>query len=206
MIGTVSSSPGPPGPPPRHCAPFREALNIHTALWYGGTPVVLFRPIRPLDGPPPSLLAPTAPPAFSVEGSLWPFLTAKLGRSATTEQFEQYLDARRTWLDRCEPHVCLVDVREVYLPPCQLRQRYAQWLREHEPALRRWCMGSVYVLKSPEVRMMMSLIRHASQLTTPFIVTETLSPGAAWAAERLQEAGLAQAATRVRAAYGIAAS
>ena len=168
--------------------------------------MVLFRPIHPLRPHPPALLATPATPSFTVEGGLWPLLAVKLGRSGSAEQFEQYLDVRREWLERCEPHVCLLDLRDVHLPPCQIRHRYAEWLREHECALRRWCLGAAYVLTSPEVKMTMSLIRHASHMTLPFVVTATAPPGAAWAAERLQEAGLAPAATRVRAAYGIAAS
>lgn len=152
----------------------------------------------------PSLLA--ASPPFSVEGSLWPLLRVKLGRNATDQEFEAYLEVRNQWLERCEPHVSILDVREVYLPPTHLRHRYAEWLREKGDALRRWSLGHVYIIQSPEVRMMMSVMRHFAQLAMPFIVTATLPPGAAWAADRLQEAGLTQAATRVRAAHGIAAS
>ena len=102
--------------------------------------------------------------------------------------------------------MCILDVRDVYLPPAQMRQRYTGWLLENEEALRRWSLGNAYVIQSPEVRVMMSLIRHSAHLAMPFVVTATLPPAAAWAADRLQEAGLSQAATRVRAAHGIAAS
>lgn len=166
----------------------------------------LFNPSLPsLEGISLPSLVPATPP-FSVEGSLWPLLRVKLGRNATAAEFETYLEVRDQWLERCEPHVCILDVRDVHLPPTQLRLRYTAWLIEREAEMRRWSLGNVYVIQSPEVRMMMSLMRHSAHLAMPFVVTDTLPPGAAWAAARLQEAGLAQAATRVRAAHGIAAS
>lgn len=193
------------GVPPREHPPRGMALNIHNRLWYTRTPLILLHAQTPLAGLPPPLMD-GGPAPFSVEGSLWPLLSVKLGRSATAREFESYLDLRRAWLERREPHVCILDVRAVHLPPHVLRQRYTQWAREHETALSRWVLGTAYVIQSPEVRVIMSLIRHSAQLKNPFVVTETLPPAAAWAAGRLQEAGLAQAAQRTRATHAIAAS
>lgn len=143
---------------------------------------------------------------ITVDGRLWPLLVVKLGRSGTLQELETYLAERTRYLERCEPHVCIVDAREVHMPAACLRQRYTDWLREHEAPLRRWTLGSAYICQTPAVQMMMSVMRHFARMTMPFVVTPTMPPAAAWAAERFQEVGLAQAATRIRAQYAVPAS
>ena len=122
------------------------------------------------------------------------------------QALEAYLAERAAYLARGEPHVCIVDAREVLMPAACLRQRYTEWLREHEAPLRRWTLGSAYIVQTPAVRMMVSVIRHCAPMTTPFVVTATMPPAAAWAAERFQEVGLSQTATRIRAHYAVPAS
>jgi hypothetical protein len=141
----------------------------------------------------------------TLDDSLWPLLVVRFG-AATERGLEAYLAAREAYLARAQPHVVIIDTRAMYLPSPRARQRYTDWLTRHERALREWTLGSAYLIASPAVRVMMSLTRHLAPMSTPFLVTETLPPAAAWAAERLQEAGLAQAATRVRAHYAVAAS
>ena len=143
---------------------------------------------------------------ITVDGRLWPLLVVKLGRSATVQELDAYLAERTAYLERCEPHVCIVDAREVLMPAPCLRQRYTDWLREHEAPLRRWMLGTAYIAQTPAVQMMVSVIRHFARLTTPFVITATMPPAAAWAAERFQEVGLAQAATRLRAQYAVPSS
>ncbi len=140
----------------------------------------------------------TASP-ITVDGRLWPLLVVKLGPSATMQQLEAYLA-------RNEPHVCIMDAREVHMPAACLRQRYSEWLRENEAALRRWTLGTAYLIQSPAVQMMVSVMRHFARLTMPFMVTGTMQPAATWAAERFHEVGLTQPATRIRAHYSIPAS
>ncbi|HEX5752889.1 MAG TPA: hypothetical protein VFZ09_42190 [Archangium sp.] len=143
---------------------------------------------------------------ITVDGRLWPLLVVKLGPSATMRDLEAYLAERTAYLARCEPHVCIVDAREVHMPAACLRQRYSEWLREHEAELRRWTLGTAYICQTPAVQMMVSVMRHVARMTMPFVVTGTMPPAAAWAAERFQEVGLAQAATRIRAQYAVPAS
>lgn len=144
--------------------------------------------------------------SITVDGRQWPLLVVKLGRSGTRQDLEAYLAERSAYLERCEPHVCIVDAREVHMPAACLRQRYTEWLRENEEELRRWTLGTAYIAQTPAVQMMVSVMRHFSRMTTPFVVTGALPSAAAWAAERFQEVGLVQAATRIRAHYAVPAS
>lgn len=160
----------------------------------------------PLSFPISFALPGDAASPVTVDGRLWPLLVVKLGRSGTMQDLEKYLAERTAYLERCEPHVCIVDAREVHMPPACLRQRYTEWLREHEAPLRRWTLGSAYICQTPAVQMMVSVMRHFARMTMPFVVTGTMPPAAAWAAERFHEVGLLQAATRIRAQYALAAS
>ncbi len=166
----------------------------------------LFHPIPTRDGiPPPLFPDPAGSAPTTLDDSLWPLLVVRFG-AATEGALDAYLAARQEYLARAQPHVVIIDTRALHLPPTRLRQRYTDWLNANARAVREWTLGTAYVIASPAVRMMMSAIRHFAPLTTPFVVTPTLPPSAAWAAERLQEAGLAQVATRVRTQYAIAAS
>ncbi|HEX8823543.1 MAG TPA: hypothetical protein VF794_26715 [Archangium sp.] len=149
---------------------------------------------------------PAGPPPITLDDSQWPVLVVKLGRDPTESAVETYLAAREAYLARAQPHVVVIDTRAVHLPSPRLRQRYTDWLCQHERALRQWTLGTAYVINSPAVRMMTSVIRHCARMATPFLVSETLPASAAWAAERLHEAGLLQAATRLRAHYSVPAS
>ena len=174
-------------------------------------PLLRFHPIPSQDGMSlsftPHVAAPRpAPSGITLDSGLWPLLVVKIGRSPTRQDLERYLEARAATLQRREPHVCLFDARDVQMPPTQLRQHYTDWLAAHETVLRQWMLGTAYIIQSPTVRIMMSAIRHFGRLASPFVVTATMQPAATWAAERLHEAGLVPAATRVRAQYAIAAS
>ncbi|WNG21531.1 hypothetical protein [Cystobacter fuscus] len=141
-----------------------------------------------------------------MEDALWPLLTARIGAGITTQAFDAYLDWRTQWLQRCEPHVVIIDARAVPIRIAPFRQRYIDWLREHECALREWMIGSAYVLNSPEGHMLASLIRHGASLHTPFVVTPTLPDAASWAAGQFQERGHGEAARRIRAHYALPTS
>jgi hypothetical protein len=147
-----------------------------------------------------------APTPVTVDESLSPLLVVRFGRSGSAQDLETYLTARAAYLRREQPHIVLFDARQVHMLSAGVRQRYTEWLREHETALRQWTLGTAYVIESPTVRMMMSVVRHFASMANPFIVTATLPPAAAWAADRLSEAGLAQSAARIRTHYAIPSS
>lgn len=166
-------------------------------------------PLSLWNGTAPSLGTPAgeeSPPLAQVDESQWPLLLVRFTGPATEREFERYLALRTTYLERKEPHVVVLDTRGIDMVSPRLRQRYSEWVRDNGPALHRWVLGTAYVIVSPVVVMMMSVIRHCAGLTTPFVVTATLPPAAEWAAGLLQEAGMTQAATRLRAHYALPAS
>lgn len=175
--------------------------------------MVLLHAIYPTDGSFPPLPIRRDGPLIStehltVDGRLWPLLVVKFGPEAQASDLETYLELREEWLRRGEPHVSVLDVREVRL--CQvcpsIRQRYVEWLRANAAPLRETLIGSAYLLRSPEGRVMTGLMRHCAGMSSPYVVASTLPQAATWAADRFQDAGLAACATRVRAAFSIPTS
>jgi 7-keto-8-aminopelargonate synthetase-like enzyme len=145
---------------------------------------------------------PSAPSLVTVDDAFSPLLVVKFGRGSE-QDLDAYLTTRAAYLRREQPHIVLFDARQVHMLSARVRQRYTDWLRAHEEKLRQWTLGTAYVVESPTVRMMMSVIRHFTSMASPFIVTATLPPAAVWAADRLSEAGMAQAATLIRVHYGV---
>jgi hypothetical protein len=187
-----------------------SSLAGGTSWCYTHAPVLLLHSLYIPNGPPP--LTPQGRDlllhggSLVVEDALWPLLSVRFGANVTAPAFEAYLDLRTEWLQRCEPHVSVIDARAIPIRVAPFRQRYIDWLREHECALREWMIGSAYVLNSPEGHMLASLIRHGASLQTPFVVTSTMPAAAEWAAALMQDRGLGEAARRVRAHYALPTS
>ena len=132
-------------------------------------------------------------------------MTIRIGPHLTSQMLEAYLELRTEWLRRGEPHLSIYDLRSMPIGVAPFRQRFIDWLREHDRDLRRWVIGSAYIIQSPEGHMLTSLVRHGGAVQTPFLITSTLNEAAGWAAARFHERGMLEAELRVRAHYGLLA-
>src|SRR5690606_32089225 len=104
---------------------------------------------------------------------------------------------------RREPYASLVDARESHgVSPAQ-RQRQAEWIKRHEVDLRKYCLGNAYVITSALARLSINVVNILKPMPAPQTVVPTVEAGAAWVAERLEAAGHAEAAQRVREVYGL---
>ena len=135
---------------------------------------------------------------ITLDESQWPLPVVRFEHCCYNAELEQYLTARTAWLRRGELHIPLLDTRNGRLPPPHQRQRYIDWLAHHRPLLVERSLGTAYLITSPAMRMVTSLMRHLSSLTTAYITAATPEEALGWAASRFQEAGLASLAQRVR--------
>jgi hypothetical protein len=138
-----------------------------------------------------------------MDDKLWPLLVVQFSGPQSDWEFEQYLDALSERVNRREPYVCVVDARLGDAASPEQRHRKAEWLKLHEPLLREHCLGTAFVLTSPVVRLSLQVILALRPLVIPHTTVSTLEAGVGWAAERLQAAGHAFEALRVRGAYGL---
>jgi hypothetical protein len=135
---------------------------------------------------------------ITLDESQWPLPVVRFEHVCSNAELEQYLTARTAWLRRGELHIPLLDTRTSQLPPPHQRQRYIDWLQRHRPLLVERSLGTAYLITSPAIRVVTSLMRHLSSLTTAYVTAATPQEALGWAASRFQEAGLATLAQRVR--------
>jgi hypothetical protein len=135
---------------------------------------------------------------ITLDESQWPLPVVRFENACSNADVEQYLTARSAWLRRGELHIPVLDTRASQLPPPHQRQRYIDWLARHRPLLVERSLGTAYLITSPAIRVLTSLIRHLSSLTTAYIAAATPEEALGWSACRFQEAGLASLAQRVR--------
>jgi hypothetical protein len=132
------------------------------------------------------------------EESAWPLLLIRAPGTVTTRQQAEGLASIAAYLRRGEKFIGIVDMRSLGQVPPEQRHRQLEWFREHESLIHETLLGLGLVIHSPIVRLAMSVIFHFKPLPVPHITVSDVSTAAAWAAQRFLEAGLPQAATRVR--------
>jgi hypothetical protein len=138
---------------------------------------------------------------FSYDDSLWPLLLLRLEGAVSDRQYEEFFAHGHATLLRRERYVSIFDIRHLVLPTPEQRQQLATWTKEHEPLLRQYVLGSAFVVASPFLRMVLSLIFHVAPTAAPHVVVPTVDAGVAWALARLEQAGLSAQAARVRRHY-----
>lgn len=139
---------------------------------------------------------------FSFDDSLWPLLVMRLTGEPSTLAFEDYLARSTQYLQRQERHVCVFDVSALQLLSSEQRQQQVAWLKANEALMRRTLLGVTYVVTSPVVRLTLGVIFHFKPPPVPYAIHTHLDEAGAWAAMRLDEAGLRTCAERVRRQYG----
>ncbi|HYO73794.1 MAG TPA: hypothetical protein VEU33_47785 [Archangium sp.] len=135
-------------------------------------------------------------PAFdraTFDDSRWPLLHLWLPGTLPSHGQEACLTTLADYLGRGEKFFLLVDLSRIGLVPIEQRWRQVEWLEQHERALRERVVGSAIILVSPIVRLSLSAILFFKPLPVPLATFPHLTAAEAWAAERLQEAGLTQA-------------
>ncbi|MFY0525647.1 hypothetical protein ACN28I_21725 [Archangium gephyra] len=138
-------------------------------------------------------------PAFdraTFDDSRWPLLHLGLPGTLPAHGHEACLATLAGYLGRGERFILLVDLSRIGLVPIEQRWRQVEWFEEHERALREQVVGSAIILVSPIVRLSLSAILFFKPLPVPLATFPHLAAAEAWAAERLQEAGLTQARRR----------
>jgi len=121
----------------------------------------------------------------------WPMVRITMRGSATTEEFEAYLERRTRLLDRGVPHATVLDARQAVVPPKALRELQARWIRENESRIRAHSRGIAYVFESSAFRFVLSSIFVLSPPPSPYLVTASLDEAVQWARQCLAARSLA---------------
>lgn len=77
--------------------------------------------------------------SVTVDSSAWPLVRVTYVGSVDDARFEEYVREQAALLERRKPYVILFDASESGIPSARQRQRMAEYAREHEAELRRYC-------------------------------------------------------------------
>lgn len=141
--------------------------------------------------------------SITFDDSLWPLLLVRFPSVITSAQQEQYLARLLTYVRRGQKYVGILDTHLLRNTTAEQRQRQADFIKEHEALFRQSSLGSAAVVTSPLVALGARILIHLKPMPVPFYVTSSLPAAVAWAAERLELAGLTEPAERVRSHFGL---
>jgi len=139
--------------------------------------------------------------AFTYDDSLWPLLLIHLEGELSDQEFEKFFAHGHATLGRRERYVSIFDLSRMALPSAEQRQKQATWMKEHQPFLREYVLGTAFVVTSPFLRLTLNLLFHVAPTPAPYIVVSTVDAGVAWAATRLQQSGFSAQAEHIRSHY-----
>jgi hypothetical protein len=112
----------------------------------------------------------------------------------------------RATLERREQYVSVFDLRSTVLPSGEQRQKQTLWMREHEPFLREYLLGTAFGVSSPLLRLTLSLLFHIAPTPAPYVVVSTVDEGVTREVARLKQSGLSAQAEHIRLRSAVAAS
>jgi hypothetical protein len=138
-----------------------------------------------------------------LDESLWPLLLVRFTGVASESDFEEYLSRLYALLERREPFVIITDTTQLSWHGASLRHRQAEWSRKHEAAMRERVLGHATIITSTFVRLSVSILDHLYPRPMPHVEVANLPSALAWVTERLQRAGHATEAERIRRHFGL---
>jgi hypothetical protein len=139
--------------------------------------------------------------AFTYDDSYWPLLLLRLEGKLSDQEFEKFFAHGHATLGRREQYVSVFDLSRTVLPSGEQRQKQILWMREHEPLLRDYLLGTAFVVSSPFLRVTLSLLFHVAPTPAPHVVVSTMDEGVAWAVARLSQSGFSAQAEHIRLRY-----
>jgi hypothetical protein len=111
--------------------------------------------------------------------------------TATDAEFDQYLrDMTEQILGRRQQTVTILDATRSDNTSAAQRKKQAEWLATHKDDLRRYSLGTAFVIKSAMVRGALTAIFWLQPMDRPHTIVATLDEAEGWAAVKLREAGV----------------
>lgn len=138
-----------------------------------------------------------------IDDSRWPLIIARLGGLVSEQELEDFLLRSSTYVSRREPFVCITDISQTRIPSARQRSLYAEWIRAHDPLLRRWCLGNATLITSAAMRLSMSLVLHIVRLPVPNITVADMDAALDFVLGKLVEGGLESEARRLQLERGL---
>lgn len=113
--------------------------------------------------------------SITVDSSSWPLVRVTYIDSVDDARFDAYVREQAALLERREPYVILFDATESGMPNARQRQRMAEYSRDHEEELRRYCKRGVFVIPNSVIRGALTAILWVQPLPFPHSVVSSVS-------------------------------
>ena len=107
------------------------------------------------------------------------------------------------YLARQEKYLCVLDGTYMKTSPMNHRQMQVEWLQSNDTQLRKWLVGTAFVITSPLVRLAMNVISTLNKPPCPATNVATREQALAWAADRFRDEGQTLASVRVRTHFNL---
>ena len=115
----------------------------------------------------------------------WPVVLHVWDGAPTDAEVDAYIREATEILQRGVPHAVVMDASRVTHASPYSRARKKAWLVEHEVLLRRHCVATGVVLKSPLLRFISSTLMLVRPFPTPYRVFESVEEAMVWAGRQL---------------------
>lgn len=118
----------------------------------------------------------------------WPIVIYTVEGTIDDEaEIQAYIAAINGLLERRKPYGSVIDLTRATAPSAALRKRQADWQREHDAALRRYCRGAAFVTTSRLVKGAMIAIGWLQPYPHPVDFFGTLDDARIWVQRQLQD-------------------
>lgn len=142
-------------------------------------------------------------PLVSFDDSLWPLMVVKFDGETSDAEFDVYLKRMSEYLNRQEKYVCLYDTTAMKSSPMNHRQMQVEWLQRNDAPLRKWMLGTGFVITSPLMRLAMNVISTLNRPPCPSTNVATMDQALSWAADRFRDEGQTLASVRIRTHHNL---
>lgn len=122
-----------------------------------------------------------------IDESRLPLFVATFLGSATNEEFAEYLRRLSANLARRQPTAIVVDSRKAVSVTAAQRKQQAEWIDANRDDLRRYVVGTAFVIESALMRGALTAIFWMTSYETPYVVVPTFEAGETWALEQLRK-------------------
>lgn len=112
--------------------------------------------------------------SITVDSSAWPLVRVTYIDSVDDTRFDEYVREQAALLERREPYIILFDATNAGMPSARQRQRVAEYTRDHEAELRRYCKRAVFVIPNTVVRGALTAILWVQPLPFPYETVPSL--------------------------------
>ncbi|MCI0574529.1 MAG: hypothetical protein L0Y66_27660 [Myxococcaceae bacterium] len=115
----------------------------------------------------------------------WPVVLHVSEGNPTDAEVDTYIQEATAILLRGEPHAVVMDASALTEASPYSRARKKAWLAEHESLLRKHCVATAVVLKSPVLRFISSMVMLVVPFPTPYRVFDSAEDAITWARSHL---------------------